>query len=185
MKIGIKINWKDYDSKGNLISETEHEANSIVKPFIAILLAQLANVTISNPCKDTGNTTRNTAPTTIFTAQATTTTTTHGIIVGTGTTAVTIDDYNVETPIAHGNGAGQLAYGAVNFDTGLTADGSNSYYFYCSRTFANNSGGNITIGNVGLVVRSTYNFLIDHTLSSKTINNGASSTCTYKISITV
>jgi len=76
--------------------------------------------------------------------------TTLGIIVGTGNTAPTINDYVIETPIAHGVGAGQLQYGGVTY--GLPASDATTSHFTITRDFANGSGGAITVNEIGLYV---------------------------------
>lgn len=76
---------------------------------------------------------------------------THGIIVGTGTTAPTIDNYAIETLIAHGVGAGQLQYSAVTF--GAPASDATTSQFTVTRDFANASGGAITVNEIGLYVK--------------------------------
>uniref|UniRef100_A0A6M3M117 Uncharacterized protein n=1 Tax=viral metagenome TaxID=1070528 RepID=A0A6M3M117_9ZZZZ len=73
-----------------------------------------------------------------------------GIIVGTGNTAPTITDHVIETPIAHGVGAGQLQYGAVTY--GAPASDATTSQFTITRDFANGSGGLITINEIGLYV---------------------------------
>ncbi len=73
-----------------------------------------------------------------------------GIMVGTGTTAPTIDDYRLETTIAHGLSAGQLQYGGVTF--GLPASDPTTSQFTITRDFANASGGDITVSEIGLYV---------------------------------
>ncbi len=73
-----------------------------------------------------------------------------GIMVGTGITAPTIDDYRLEATIAHGLGAGQLQYGGVTF--GLPASDPTTSQFTITRDFANASGGDITVSEIGLYV---------------------------------
>lgn len=177
------IHWTNYDKDGNIIGESEHEANSLVKAFLAHLLAHLSTSTVAS-IPDTTNTSRSVANSSSWSITGTSGAGTQGIVVGTGTTAVTLTDYNIQTAIVHGTGDGQLSYGGVTFDSSLTTSGS-TLYFNISRTFTNNSGSNITINEVGLITASTNKFLLDRTLSTNTINNGNSSTCTYKISITV
>jgi hypothetical protein len=83
-----------------------------------------------------------------------------GIAVGSGTTAVTIDDYQLATQIAHGLSAGQLSYGATTFNAPVTS--GQSRYFEVVRTFTNNSGGTVTVREIGLISRNeagTYSFL--------------------------
>lgn len=72
-----------------------------------------------------------------------------GVFVGTGLTAVDRDDIDIEIVIAHGNGAGQLEHipGVVTKTVSITG----GYETQCEKTFNNNSGGDITINEVGLV----------------------------------
>ncbi len=89
-----------------------------------------------------------------------------GILVGTGNTPPTINDYALQTKVAHGTGAGQLSYGAVTF--GATASDTTTSQFTVTRNFANSSGGSITVNEIGLACSSgrmgntvtTYYFLI-------------------------
>ena len=80
-------------------------------------------------------------------------TVTYGIIVGTGTTAPTIDDYAIETLIDHDAApptAGALQYGAVAF--GAPSSDATTSQFTITRNFANASGGAITVNEIALYV---------------------------------
>ena len=72
----------------------------------------------------------------------------YGIQVGSNATAVTITDYKLNTKITHGVGAGQLKYSSQGM-TGLYTSGS-TRSFKVHRFFANDSGGDVTIREVGL-----------------------------------
>ncbi|MBA7672385.1 hypothetical protein ES703_80561 [subsurface metagenome] len=77
---------------------------------------------------------------------------THGIIVGTGTTAPTIDDHVLETPIVHGSGAAELEYSGVTF--GAPASDATTSQFTITRNFSNAAGGgDITVTEIGLYVK--------------------------------
>ena len=83
-----------------------------------------------------------------------------GIVVGSGTTEVTIDDYQLATQIAHGSSAGQLSHGDTTFNAPVTS--GQSRYFEVVRTFTNNSGGTVMVREIGLHSRNeagTYSFL--------------------------
>jgi hypothetical protein len=116
---------------------------------------------------------------------------TFGIQVGTGTTAVAIDQYALAGKIAHGAGTGQLQYGAMSVLTPPQTVG-NKRQFTAARTFTNLSGADITVNEVGLVVQAPdtggtpHKFLIERTVMAtpKVIPNGGSSTWTYTISVT-
>jgi len=184
MEIKTFINIKDYDKDGKLFNEEEHECHSFVIAFIDLLNVQFTQA--SESIKDTGNTSRTiSAYAANFAVDAAAADATKGIVVGTGTNAVAMTDYALQTLIAHGNGANQLSYGAMTFDPTSTTSGSDRY-FQIYRTFTNNSGGNITITEVGLyAVMYVYKGMLERTLLTHTINNGASATFTYKIKITV
>ena len=78
----------------------------------------------------------------------------YGILVGTGSVAVDIDDYKVDGVISHGTGTGQLTHNAVELDLELLKT-DQTMVFTISRTFVNNSAAMITIRNVGAVASNT------------------------------
>jgi hypothetical protein len=114
---------------------------------------------------------------------------TYGILVGTGITAPTVDDYAMETKIAHGVGAGQIQYSAVTF--GAPASDGTTSHFTITRDFANGSGASITVTEVGLVVTLyTYAgtaryFLTIRDAVNITVPNGETLTVNYRIQATV
>lgn len=112
---------------------------------------------------------------------------TFGIQVGTGVTAVAIGDTALVTLIADGVAATQLQYGATSAIAPSTAGSTRS--FTVSRTLTNNSGGTVTIQEVGLVLSYTADalrrFLVERSLSTQAILNTASATATYTIGVTV
>lgn len=77
-----------------------------------------------------------------------------GIVLGTGDTAVTNNDYDLETPIEHGTGSGQLFYANhTTMDLREIEGGTPETVQYSQWTFAryfiNMSGGNITVKEIG------------------------------------
>ena len=108
-----------------------------------------------------------------------------GIIVGTGDTAFALDQYNLVTPVAHGVGSGQLVYQASVFDSKAYA--LKVWTSTCKRIFNNNSGGDITIKEVGLLPSAAPwgNFLLERSVLSPTVlvPNAAQLTVTYEISM--
>jgi len=82
--------------------------------------------------------------------------TANGIVVGTGSTAWTFEDYKLETLIAHGNGAGQLSY--VVTETITDAFVGDVVTTTGQRYFNNNSGGTIGINEVGLYTVSSVGY---------------------------
>jgi len=70
----------------------------------------------------------------------------HGIVIGTGTTAESFDDYVIETVIAHGVGGGQMEYADMVAAQNEGWVGGGPYYFHeMERVMSNNSGGSITV----------------------------------------
>jgi hypothetical protein len=77
---------------------------------------------------------------------------TYGVVVGTGVGAPTINDYQLGTIISHGSGAGELQYSAVTW--GAPASDATTSQMTITRNFANASGGDITVNEIGLYMKS-------------------------------
>lgn len=74
---------------------------------------------------------------------------TFGIVVGTGTTAVSRDDFTLVNQVKHGFGTGQLVHGETTVED---VDGNPpSSVWRVIRTFTNESSATITIREIGLV----------------------------------
>lgn len=183
----IRVQWKQYDKNGILIPELtfEHRANTLVIAFFKILMCKLGTTTVGTEnFTDTGNTSRTYTGysyETSFEVIAGTGDANYGIVVGTGTNAVAIDDYALQTKIAHGGSTDQLVYSVTTVDNAVVQL-SDQVYILISRTFTNNSGGDITVNEVGLYgkVISWY-ACFDRTLSTNIIYDSNSATCSYKI----
>ena len=159
----LELTVKDKDGK-----VTDHRlmrSRSFVRQFLELLWIQAYQIPEIAPynMRDTSNALQDICEGGLsFAADGGVGVVTHGIIVGTGTTAPTIDDYAIETIIAHGTGAGELQYGAVTF--GAPASDATTSQFTITRNFANGSGGAITGNEVALYVKgfkynTTYYFL--------------------------
>lgn len=189
MNVGIYITMSETDMYGNIIEQgKEFKANSLVQGFSAILNMLMSGVAPTIP--DISNTPRMlTATGACFQASgATVGVTDLGIVAGTGNTAVAVTDYSLQTLIAHGNGSGQMEYTAQNFGA-WTQSGGDAYSSH-TRTLLNNSGGNITINELGYITRgnstNTEYFLIDRTLPTPyEVANGAGVLIEYKWKVTV
>jgi len=90
-----------------------------------------------------------------------------GIIVGSGQQSNPASAYNLAAPISNGTGAGQLVYQAPTLPSQIMING-NSAYFYIEQTYVNQSGGTVTITEVGIVVEV---YLTEYTVSSSTMYN--------------
>lgn len=185
MKFELYIAVEEKDKNGQLKYFSRRKANSLVLNFIDLLSIQMSQV--AQNLTDFGGTSRAVAAASVvFRATAGAGTITNGIRVGTGTNAVAVTDTTLQTAITHGTGAGQLSHGANSVGAPVTS--GTSRQFTISRTFTNNTASAITVNEIGLVgdgAGSAYNFLIDRTLNSFTINAAASKTVTYTIRITV
>jgi len=73
------------------------------------------------------------------------------IQVGSGSQSNPYSAYSLAAPIANGSGSGQLVYGQPSIPSNITVSGS-SAYFTISQTFNNNSGGTVTITEVGIII---------------------------------
>jgi hypothetical protein len=111
----------------------------------------------------------------------------YGIMFGTGETAVDQDDSQMDSVITHGTGAGELEFSACTVGT-VSKNGNISSY-QITRTVTNNSGGDITIKECGLGVRTNdagYKILIERTIlpTPYTVVAGATAYGRYTIRIT-
>ncbi len=76
-----------------------------------------------------------------------------GILVGSDNTAVTFDDFAMGVLINHGAAGGELGYSITENVVGAWDGGTLVYSVTHARTFANTSGGNVTVRESGLVGR--------------------------------
>lgn len=183
MKIETWMTIELRHKSGQLYGYQKFRPNSYVRALIDLLYAVFAGVTYSNGAVDTSNTTRspsNPQPNVVAAIGVTTT----GIRLGTGTNAVALADYALQTAIAEGTGSGQLTHSAVSFNAPITS--GTTRQFTVMRTFTNNSGGTINVKEIGLyATANSYYFMIERTLNTFSILNTASATVTYTISVTV
>ena len=183
------------DENGEITQHQEMLSKSFVKQFLQLLWVSCVRVSSGFRIKDywvrdvDGDLNPVQVSSASFLANAGANTDTYGILVGTGTTAPTIDDYRIETKITHGIGAGQLQYSAVAFGA-PTSDGAVSH-FTITRDFSNASGGPVTVREVGLVAQfgrmgsgSDY-FLTIRDAVNITIPDGETLTVNYRLQATV
>jgi hypothetical protein len=109
---------------------------------------------------------------------------TTGIQVGSGTAKTTISDTSLGSVILNGTSSGQLEYGSTSVFAPTINTSTNQATMQISRSFTNNSGANITVSEVGLVLNTPNNtpFLALHDLlpSPITVGNGQVLTVTYQ-----
>ena len=109
---------------------------------------------------------------------------TRGIVIGTGTTAESLDSFALTTPIANGTGTGQMSFNAC----GVTKTWSSpTWTATWVRIINNNSGGTITVNECALyLIASVYTFMTnrDKLSSGEAILDAGQLTVTYNIIIT-
>lgn len=109
---------------------------------------------------------------------------TTGIQVGSGTAKTTISDTSLGNVILNGTSSGQLEYGSTSVFTPTINSSTNQATMQVSRSFTNNSGANVTVSEVGLVLTTPNStpFLVLHDLlpSPITVGNGQVLTVTYQ-----
>lgn len=144
------------DKNGNITERRTQKSKSLVRQFLELLFAQSSGFSetyfvLTNTAKDITNTQRFiSASSSMLKCNAGAGTTTNGVVVGSGDTAPTINDYALETQIGHGVAADQLQYGAMTF--GEPAAGASISQFRLTRDFANGSGGAVDVKEIGLYV---------------------------------
>lgn len=163
------IEYEVRDKDGRLLKKGRKESQTWVGNLVALLRAIIATYVtgsgnyygILTPADlvDTSNTARPVALAGFSTGiylggRAPEGDTSAGILVGTSDTPVALDQFNLINLIAHGSSSGQLYYGATNVEA-ITKGAS--WFFRVVRTFTNNSGGTITVREVGLFVKLGYN----------------------------
>jgi hypothetical protein len=101
--------------------------------------------------------------------------TTQSLVFGTNNTAFNVSQIKLESPIEHGNNAGQLFYHPSNFTNMVENSSTNSMFFRITRAVENRSGSNIDIREIGMF-KGVYGeaFLLDRKTIDPpvTITNG-------------
>ncbi|MFQ5826626.1 MAG: hypothetical protein ACE5IA_04630 [Dehalococcoidia bacterium] len=192
MKITAYIETKVRDRDGRLLSRHKKISRSFVQGYNWAVCAQFLAATNPSPALGpvpaTSGADRNLRTCgEAFRIQANVGQTDRGIRVGTSTTAVAIDQYALQAPIAHGNGAGQMEHLATvhNFMGVVGAQCS----FWCSRVFVNNSAAQIDVREAGIymtvyrIPTAGESIMAARDLISEDVPDGGSVTVTYTIRI--
>ena len=92
----------------------------------------------------------------------------YGVLAGKGTTEVYPGDYNLSSPIAHGDGDNFLHYYATAFGDITIDNATKTSKFEIYRDFKNNGTVDITINEIGLAVKigSYYVLVFRHVFES-------------------
>ena len=112
-----------------------------------------------------------------------------GVVIGTGSTPVGVDDYALEAKIAHGTGGGQMEYGVGTFSSVSVAGGTAS--FTTVRSFVNSSGASITVNEYGMYTTvhdgGTWRYYLsarDLITGGQAVEHGQAITIEYRVSVT-
>lgn len=157
-EIGAVLDWQVRDKNGKVTSEGIKKAESFTRQFLDLLLIKFLNSQMTGPIqvRNTGNSLIEIMNTfNLFNTDAAIADVTMGIIVGTGVTAPTINDYAIETLIQHDAApptAGRMQYSAMTYGA-PSSDGTTSQ-FTMTRNFSNASGGLITVNEIALYVKA-------------------------------
>lgn len=116
----------------------------------------------------------------------------YGILVGTGNTAFSAEQYGLITKITNGNTSGKMAHNIMALSVPSYVAGTKTWKNTASRIFNNNSGDSITVKEVGIQSyvaagydgNNAYFFLERSVLNPEVpVANGAQLTVTYEISM--
>jgi hypothetical protein len=185
MKLSLYYKIDSFINSRIIPTGNYRKANTLIAAFLGLFSNQTTQTTLT--LKDTNGTNRsNTSSGNSFRLLASAGQTTSGIVLGTGSTPVSISDYQLETKINHGNNTGELDYSFMIFPEIYILSGS-SYYTTARRTFLNNSGSLITVNELGLYCGGSSAFLYcyDRTLETFNIPDAEGKVITYKFEIEV
>ena len=184
MNVKAYLKIKVINEKGKCIYYRRYRSRSFVANFINIMFAGFffQSVTLVT----TGGSTFSTSvPNPLYVLDSSNDDN-YGIQIGTGTTAPAITDFSLKQLIPNGTSAGQMQYGAVSVMSPVINTTNNTGYVAITRAFTNNSGGNITVSEVGVVISPYgHNTLIIHDLlpTPITVPNGSTLSIAYEIQI--
>lgn len=192
MRIQLHYTVEIRDKEGKLLKRQRRKAHSFLQQYNELISYLMTNVDRS--VKDTGGTDRTldrNAPSSIWTLASfgTEAQDVEGVVIGTGATAVAIDDHALETQIAHGVGSGQMYYYAVTIST-PSVNGSECS-FTLTRVIGNQSGATITVKEIGIYSRAYYTAYSYHCIvrdvltTTQDVPDGGSITVVYTIKVTV
>jgi len=149
------------DSEGKIIKVHRQRSRSPTANFIGLLLPIIyfSNTNNSYSIVNTGNSSNSYQPAlSQYAGNISYPNTSSGsptylvmIQVGSGQQSNPYSAYSLAAPIANGSGSGQLVYSQPSLPTNIIASG-NSAYFVVSQTLNNQSGGTVTITEVGIIV---------------------------------
>lgn len=180
-KIKVEMQAEIYRKDGTLRKRYPfRRINSLIKQFILLLMVQ-AGVTAQTIKNTAGGDVSVATGASAFRCNAPSGTTTYGPVIGTGTNAVTMTDYALQTQVTTNIAHALPSFLAENPD-------ASTWRLAITRVFTNNKGVTLDITEVGLYVlggagASTH--CIDRTLYSVSVPNGENLSLTYRITVTL
>jgi len=167
------------DKNGKTIKTLQpRKANSLLKQFIQLLACQFGagNQTML----DVGAVSRVVGQsTTNFDISTAGTGTVYGMLIGTGTTPVTMTDTKIETQVSTNIAHAAHTLAVENPD-------ASTWRLNISRIFTNNTGALLQIKEVAIhATGATFKFCLDHSLYSLDVPAGVSATLTYRITVSL
>ena len=194
-----EISIEKYNRKGQLLEKIKQKSRSFLKQFIQLIEVQINQADKSITDITVTDRTVSVQDINLFCvpggghgypdpSRRTVQVENVGVVVGSGTASVTPSDTKLEAKIAHGTGAGQLVYLGCGLKPVVTS-GSDAYVDLV-RFFENNSGGDVTVSEVGIYALGSsnhYGFCIcrDVLSSSITVADGQLLKVRYRIKVTV
>ena len=155
-------------------------ANSLIKQFMQDMMAHMSQV--AQTVNDITNTSRACAVSgTGIDCTAGSGVTTKGIVIGTGTNAVLMTDYALQTQVTT-----NIAHGSVS--VGLENPDANTWRVALQRAFVNNTGATLSVKEVGLyaiISGLTATMCIDRTLYAVDVPSGLTLTLTYRVTVSL
>ena len=171
-----------YDKNGKLIDKKRGKGDSILSNWINLFIAIRGGYSYDFKNTNGQDVSIDTLSFVNSSMKAPAGDDTFGIVVGTATDTVTMADFNLYGKISHGTGSGQLSYGETseyNDASGMQWDRG------LQRSFDNNSGADITINEIGLVMMisdGSVNYFVmiaRDVISATTVPNGGRVTIKY------
>ncbi len=176
---------RKYDRNHKIISISSFVPQSVVQGWIGLLTVQLTESPIEI-IDVNGNSRKIYQSSSNFKTNALIDDAGIGIVCGTGTDAVSINDYNLKKLIQPGTDTGQLQYSSVDFPNKYLVDTATALTDI-RRFFTNNSGGSVSVKEIGIKCYgySSYRILIERTLINETLDDEESLEVTYRLSKTI
>jgi len=178
------------DKNGKIIHRThKRRSHSFVRQFLQIFYPHTSEIAYNGVVTDITNATKNIVQNSNnFGMAGGVGDDEVGIVVGTGSTAESVDDYKLDTKIVHGAGGGELQYGNQAFN--IPVVGATEVNYVITRTFVNGSGGAIVVAEIGIDIEATSaaaNFLAvrDVLPSTESVADGLTLTVQYTFTTTV